>query len=341
MTGVKEISITLVKCRDCDTMISKPVSGPGCKKKLCDPCVIAARRKNARECNRRTRNAEKAERPPRTCKDCGADIGDRGRRAIRCVQCANAGRAEYQRLLREANPTPLRRFYCITCGTEIDRVGNSGKPLYCPTHADLALQESQARSEAKRTKARGAVWATHCHYCNAAFDRPRMPARSPARCDECKRQVLYAYKRALTTAKRPTVAPCRDCAEPVPLKRKGRTSVRCGPCVKKNQKVLWLKYAQAYRHMRRAWKYAVGYEKFSPKEIYDRDGWRCGVCRKMISKKPRHPDPMSVSLDHKISLSRGGPHSRANTQPAHLRCNIRKNKYDALPGEQMPLPIVF
>ena len=110
---------------------------------------------------------------------------------------------------------------------------------------------------------------------------------------------------------------------------------------KKVQKANWLEYAQAYRHMRRAWKLANGYERFSPKEIYERDKWRCGICRKRISRKLRHPNPMSVSLDHKISLANGGPHTRANTQPAHLRCNIRKNKYDALPGQQMPLPIVF
>jgi len=58
-------------------------------------------------------------------------------------------------------------------------------------------------------------------------------------------------------------------------------------------------------------------ERFSPGEIYERDGWQCGICQ-------QHVEPADATLDHIIPLSRGGPHTRANVQLAHRRCNSRK-----------------
>lgn len=68
---------------------------------------------------------------------------------------------------------------------------------------------------------------------------------------------------------------------------------------------------------------AVG-EDFTREEIFDRDRWVCGICEKPIDQALSYPDPMSASLDHVIPLARGGEHSRANAQAAHLRCNVRK-----------------
>lgn len=43
-----------------------------------------------------------------------------------------------------------------------------------------------------------------------------------------------------------------------------------------------------------------------------------------IDPNVAHPDPMSVSLDHIVAVSRGGMHSRENAQASHLICNVRK-----------------
>lgn len=69
---------------------------------------------------------------------------------------------------------------------------------------------------------------------------------------------------------------------------------------------------------------AATVEKFTKKEIYDRDGWVCGICGDSISKECQYPDAYSASLDHIIPLAKDGEHSRANTRAAHLICNIRK-----------------
>lgn len=76
-------------------------------------------------------------------------------------------------------------------------------------------------------------------------------------------------------------------------------------------------------------------ELFTPVEIYDRDGWRCGLCRRKVNSGLKYPHPRCASLDHIVPLSLGGEHVRANVQLAHLDCNVRKGARSA--GEQLLL----
>jgi hypothetical protein len=73
--------------------------------------------------------------------------------------------------------------------------------------------------------------------------------------------------------------------------------------------------------IRRARKYNVSAEKFSIKDIFDRDKWICGLCKKKVNKKLKYPHPLSASLDHILPLSLKGSHTRKNVQLAHLLCN--------------------
>jgi len=63
---------------------------------------------------------------------------------------------------------------------------------------------------------------------------------------------------------------------------------------------------------------------FSVAYIAERDRWRCGLCRRRISKKLHYPDPMCLSMDHIVPVSDGGSNERANLQASHLVCNLRK-----------------
>ena len=58
--------------------------------------------------------------------------------------------------------------------------------------------------------------------------------------------------------------------------------------------------------------------------IYFRSSGKCGICNEPIDTSLRHPDPMSLSLDHIVPRSKGGGHSAANLQASHLSCNVRK-----------------
>jgi 5-methylcytosine-specific restriction endonuclease McrA len=86
-----------------------------------------------------------------------------------------------------------------------------------------------------------------------------------------------------------------------------------------------------YNHERRALLRNATVERFRDVEIFERDGWICGICGDPVDPELRAPDPMSKSLDHIYPLARGGAHSRANVQLAHLRCNNVKNA--TIPGD--------
>jgi len=69
--------------------------------------------------------------------------------------------------------------------------------------------------------------------------------------------------------------------------------------------------------------YRLQAELFDPVEIFERDKWVCGICELPVESALKWPHPLSASLDHIVALSLGGPHTRANTRLAHLRCNSK------------------
>jgi hypothetical protein len=66
------------------------------------------------------------------------------------------------------------------------------------------------------------------------------------------------------------------------------------------------------------------YEVIHRASVYERDGWRCGLCGKAVSRDIRGRRRGAPSLDHIIPLSRGGSHTYANVQLAHFECNAAK-----------------
>jgi len=65
-------------------------------------------------------------------------------------------------------------------------------------------------------------------------------------------------------------------------------------------------------------------EKVDPLIVFKRDNWICQLCNHPVSKIRDKRLVDIASLDHIIPLSKGGSHSYANTQLAHLSCNIKK-----------------
>jgi hypothetical protein len=66
-------------------------------------------------------------------------------------------------------------------------------------------------------------------------------------------------------------------------------------------------------------------ERINRFEIFERDGWICGLCDGPVDKTVKWPDPMSASLDHVIPIVAGGTHTANNVQCSHLDCNLSAN----------------
>lgn len=65
-------------------------------------------------------------------------------------------------------------------------------------------------------------------------------------------------------------------------------------------------------------------EAFTRREVFERDGWVCGICADPVNRKAVFPDPLSPTVDHIIPLAKGGTHTFANVQCAHFMCNSTK-----------------
>jgi len=66
-------------------------------------------------------------------------------------------------------------------------------------------------------------------------------------------------------------------------------------------------------------------DRIVPRDVFERDGWICGLCDASVDPSLNYPDPMSVSLDHIVPVSLGGMHAMSNVQCSHLFCNLSKN----------------
>ena len=65
-------------------------------------------------------------------------------------------------------------------------------------------------------------------------------------------------------------------------------------------------------------------ERFSSREIYERDGWVCQLCGLPVETEVSYLHRLSPTLDHIYPLSKGGLHMRSNVQTAHRSCNSSK-----------------
>ena len=186
---------------------------------------------------------------------------------------------------------------CAGCGGDFEGVRNA---KFCSRRCrDRIRRQTEAYREASRTRARenyaprNSVAFLNCEACGSLF-AARVRTAKFCRDVDC-RLARLAIKMAAKREADPTYG------------RAGYTAA-----------------AAASYHRRRALKKGATVENFTPDEVYERDGWTCGLCSEPVDSHLKWPDPMSVSLDHVIPLSRGGEHSRANTQCAHLSCNVRK-----------------
>lgn len=83
----------------------------------------------------------------------------------------------------------------------------------------------------------------------------------------------------------------------------------------------------------RARRYGVAYEAIRIKEVFERDGYRCGICGEQTDPEAKVPEPHAPTLDHIVPMSAHGPHTYSNVQCACFRCNsIKGNRFV---GDQM------
>ncbi len=95
-------------------------------------------------------------------------------------------------------------------------------------------------------------------------------------------------------------------------------------------------------HRLRARKYGVEAVHVQPRDIFERDGWRCHICGRFVRRYGPSDHPMAATLDHIIPISEGGTHTPDNIKTAHRCCNTRRDaeRYRSMPRWKKRWPVV-
>jgi 5-methylcytosine-specific restriction endonuclease McrA len=75
---------------------------------------------------------------------------------------------------------------------------------------------------------------------------------------------------------------------------------------------------------RRARKRGAHTEPVYRRRIFERDSWRCQICRRKVDPTKEVPHPRAPTIDHVVPLAAGGTHEPANVQTACFLCNATK-----------------
>jgi hypothetical protein len=243
-------------------------------------------------CNKEFMSPLKTGSPPKLCsKECRQKS-----RSISLRKYADKNKFEEERT-------------CPVCGTRFIAQGKGSGKLYC-SHECSTRQEHDMRNMKRQANTPTGV----CPQCGEAFKKRRKKGTY------CSRKC-YAESRK---AKEQTSI-CPACGQE--FNQRGHKLKYCShSCSVKAQ-------AEVYRRnttTRRALRVTNGnVETINPKEIFERDGWRCQLCGKKVDKrlyktKGTAMHSSAPSLDHIIPISRGGEHTKANVQCACYLCNCRK-----------------
>lgn len=262
------------------------------------------------------------------------DGAPRGRRRKLCDGCRSDADAEWQsgspeRLRDRSLKANAARWgsrelaSCVQCdGCLPPKRATGPRSMYCSSRcrdrASYARRRERVNAENRAaTVARLASMEKTCPQCSETFS----PSRS-ARQKFCSPRCSSAWFRGREGGC------CSEMGCDRPVRAKGVCNMHYKRILRAEGRI---KDKNWTPKRRAAWKarYALtrgapDAEKFDYREIYDRDGWVCGICSEPVDPDLAWPDPLSVSLDHVIPVSRGGRHVRENAQCAHLTCNVRK-----------------
>lgn len=89
------------------------------------------------------------------------------------------------------------------------------------------------------------------------------------------------------------------------------------------------------KERRRALQRRAFVENVIRKQVFNRDGYRCHICRRKTDPTKKTPHPRAPTIDHVIPLACGGKHEKTNCRTACFLCNSRKG--DRGGGEQLLL----
>lgn len=206
--------------------------------------------------------------------------------------------------LEHGRKDPLFRVVCEWCGRDAEV--RKRKARFCSQECAKAAQAAKYRDRR--------LPVLHPDPDPLTWLPAKHPARRPAKRREDWWQLLV-------------YGPCQHCGEPF-MAVAATYETRSVYCSDRCQRA-------AARALRRARERGAFVERVVRRKIFERDGWRCQICRRLVFRSKVVPHPRAPTIDHIVPLAAGGSHEPANAQTACFECNSRKS--DGAANDQLRL----
>ena len=206
-------------------------------------------------------------------------------------------------------------------------IGKVGQPFNCEQCDKPCMPGSNVAPHASKFCGYDCKAAWHYEHKDGATRRHMDQQRRAARRRAAERRLATAAAGRRGTVTYWTAGPCVECG--TGFVSAHPSAVACSdPCQRKQKRrrsrqTRRRKYGH-WRAKARAQHHGVEYEPISPSKVFERDGYRCQLCRKPTKRAAKVPDPRAPTVDHIVPVSRGGPHVYSNVQCACFGCNWRK-----------------
>lgn len=237
--------------------------------------------------------------PRGNCLTCGASLEGKAPGNKYCSKkCADIGH------------TTHKVYLCKRCGKEFSPKA-AGRTTFCSRECAFAYRRENAKPKSEKPEAP----KHYCLFCGSEVSQWAKVCDAP----DCRQRLKRGYyRRKKPEAEVTSPLVCAECGrEFLPEYGNKHRRFCSDACMYKGGR-------RTAKQVRRARKKAVPSESIRVRDVYERDGWRCGICGKKVDPSLKSPHPMSVSLDHIVPIACGGPHTMGNVQCAHRSCNSRK-----------------
>lgn len=292
----------------------------------CKSTSIKNYRKDAHHCAGIGRGKYERSYSKIICSHCGKAAQNRSNKSTKNKFCSKLCRQEFQNARRRKEGRPPRKRKartCKHCATEFipkkyDRIQFCSRDCgYAFRKANALPADELARRLSERRKSKAflrvhSVWFKHCQHCGGLFTARTSKAKY---CSDRCLMVGTSIRKGKSFDPRP----CAECGETfVPVYGSMRRTYCSDECCLRSAR-------RTARKARKAKQRKVTTEPVNPTKVFDRDGWRCQLCKTKTPRRLRGTyHPRAPELDHIIPLSQGGEHSYRNTQCACRHCNAGK-----------------
>lgn len=202
---------------------------------------------------------------------------------------------------------------CQHCGKEF-RPKAKDRTTFCSR--DCAYAHRKAHAKGRQPYKRKLPEQSYCKFCGKALDNPTAKTCDDPEC-QARRQQEHYWRRH--PDRKPGKAfICKECGKEFIKEYGNKHRVYCSDeCLRRRGRRIG-------KARRRARIRNAEHESIDPRDVFERDGWICGICGTKVSRRLKYPHPRSASLDHIRPLAEGGTHTLGNVQCSHLACNLNK-----------------